>query len=293
MKNHYETLGVARGASEAELKTAFRKLAMTWHPDKNPGDKAAEIKFKEINEAYQVLSDANQRAHYDATGGRPQGARPQGPFGSGGGAAGGGMYRETHFHDFSDIEELLRRSQGAYGGGGRAWHQAPKNSDVNLNYKITLSEAFAGKESSVSFHTTSGHRSVNVRIPPGVSSGDRIRFTGEGNKDHPGVPPGDLYLTVDVMPDLMFVRHGANLSTSVRIDYLDAILGKEVKVPTIEGTTITLRVPAGVTPGQSLRAAGKGMPVRGGPRGDLHIELVIEAPKLTPEQLEIIRSLRS
>jgi DnaJ-class molecular chaperone len=282
MADHYETLGVARTASADEIKTAFRKLAKEHHPDKHPGDESAKARFQEINSAYQELSDPDKRAAYDR--GPAPGFNPN--FGGGfRGGFGGGFGHQTGDIDF---EEILRQ---AMRGGP---HQEPqRNRDINLNYQITLEEAYSGKETEVSFKINDDLRKINLKIPAGIESGIRIRYHGGGHKDDAALPPGDLYVSVQVARHYRFMRHGPHLETSINIDYLDAMLGSEVQVPTIEGGTIALKVPAGITPGQSMRVQGKGMPIRHDVRGDMFIEVVIVAPTLSSEQKALLEQVKS
>lgn len=280
MADHYETLGVARTATAEQIKSAFRKLAKEHHPDKHPGDETAKARFQEINSAYQELSDPDKRAAYD------RGPQPDFQGGFRGGF--GGFH--THPGGGVDFEEILR--QAMYGNNPQ---EPTRNRDINLNYQITLEEAFQGKETDVNFKVNGEARTVRLKVPAGIDSGIRIRYHGSGHKDDASMPPGDLYVSVQVGRHYRFMRHGPHLETSIQIDYLDAMLGAEVQVPTIEGNNIALKVPAGITPGQSMRAQGKGMPVVGrqGVRGDMFIEVVIVAPTLNDAQKALLAQVKS
>jgi molecular chaperone DnaJ len=284
-KDYYAALGVAKEASQDELKKAYRKLAMKWHPDKNPGDKKAESMFKDISEAYDTLSDEDKRAAYDnpaqnfnpfGGGGHPFGFG----FGGPGGPGGPGSNPQDIFHNiFMDMQRGQR-------GGPQPGFQ-PKNRDINLTYQITLEEAFQGKDAEIKYSAGNGPvNTIKIKIPTGIEEGIKLRFGGQGEKTIQNVPPGDLFVTIQVMRHPQFVRSGRNnLATCVSIDYLQAILGTSVDVPTIDGTQIRVNVPRGVTPGQNLRIPGKGMKDQQGIRGDLFVELVLTVPNLTIEQL--------
>jgi curved DNA-binding protein len=311
-KDYYQILGVGKSASTDEIKKAYRKLAMQYHPDHNPGDTQAEEKFKEINEAYQVLSDDDKRAHYDRlgsaysswqqTGGRggfdwgqwnygqpgqqPGGMRVEfdGDLGSLFGGAGG-------FSDFfsqifggmggsSGLEELLR------GQGGRSRVQQP--SQYTSQMVIGLLEAFRGSTRQVRI----GERTFDVKIPKGARSGTKLRLTGAGPVGRDG-KPADVFLEIKVSPDPRFDRKEDHLYTDIYLELTDAVLGGKVSVPTLSGN-VTLTIPAGTQPGQTFRLRGKGMPNLKAPDhyGDLFVSVQVEIPKkLTKHQRELFEQL--
>jgi len=311
-KDYYQILGIGKSASTDEIKKAYRKLAMQYHPDRNPGDAQAEEKFKEINEAYQVLSDDDKRAHYDRlgsayfnwqqTGGRggfdwgqwnygqpgqqPGGMRVEfdGDLGSLFGGAGG-------FSDFfsqifggmggsAGLEELFR------GQGGRSRVQQP--SQYTSQMVIGLLEAYRGSARQVRI----GERTFDVKIPKGARSGTKLRLSGAGPAGRDG-KPADVYLEIKVSPDPRFDRKEDHLYTELYLDLTDAVLGGKVSVPTLSGN-VTLTIPAGTQPGQTFRLRGKGMPNLKAPdrSGDLFVSVQIEIPKkLTKRQRELFEQL--
>lgn len=283
MQSYYDVLGVTTSANDEEIKNAYRQLAKKFHPDLNKAPDA-EAKFKQINEAYDALKDAERRAHYENEL-RFQNARnhskPHGPQ--------PGFGFQHDMYDFDDILKNMQRN----GQWKPQW--APRNRDVNLNYTVTLAEAFTGKEQELRYAPPGAEtQEMKVKIPPGIENGVRIRYVGKGESTHKNVPPGDLYVTINITKDERFVRHGVNLSTTVQIDYIDAILGTEALVSTIDGSQIKVKIPENTIVGQTLRIPEKGMPIGGNPsrRGDLHVELLITPPKLTNEQLDLLRKVK-
>src|SRR4030088_3857798 len=339
---YYETLEVERTADESKLKAAFRKLAMKWHPDKNPGDANSEIRFKEINEAYEVLKDGDKRAAYDQL--RDAAVR-QGAGGSGPGFGAG------FASSFSDIFEDLFGMAGQRGrGGGRE-----RGADLRYNMEITLEEAFLGKTAqieipvSVTCESCSGtgakagtkpktcsmwcgagrvrqaqgfftlertcpgcqgrgqmiedpcrscsgsgrvtrERTLSVNIPQGVEDGTRIRLAGEGEAGVRGGPSGDLYIFLSLATHQFFQRDGADLHCRVPISMVQAALGGEFEVPTIDGSKTRVKVLEGTQSGRRFRLHGKGMPVlRSRQVGDMYVQVVVETPqKLTKRQRELL-----
>src|SRR6266403_3507567 len=340
---YYETLEVDRNADESRLKAAFRKLAMKWHPDKNPGDATSEMRFKEINEAYEVLKDGDKRAAYDRFG---HAAFEQGMGGGGGPGFGAGFASS-----FSDIFEDLFGMAGQRGrGGGRE-----RGADLRYNMEITLEEAFLGKTAkieipvSVTCESCSGtgakagtkpktcslcggagrvrqaqgfftlertcpgcqgrgqmiedpcpscagsgrvtrDRNLSVNIPPGVEDDTRIRLAGEGEAGVRGGPSGDLYIFLSIATHAFFQRDGADLHCRVPISMVQAALGGEFEVPTIEGAKTRVTVPEGTQSGRRFRLHGKGMPVlRSRQTGDMYVQVMVETPqKLTKRQRELL-----
>ena len=286
-KDYYKILGLDRSASADEVRKAYRKLAMQYHPDRNPGNKQAEEKFKEINEAYQVLSDSQKRARYDQLGSaysnwQQRGGTP-GDFDwsqwfSGGGGAPGGVHVE-----YGDLNDLFGQDifsdffRSIFGGMGGT--QTSTRSRVAPAYQqpivITLQEAFNGTTRAIQ----SNRRKVEVHIPAGVKTGSKVRAAGAG-------PDGaDLYLIVEVAEDPRFERDGDDLRTSATIDVFTAMLGGEAEVETLAGK-VKLKIPAGTQPEQVFRLAGRGMPrVKSTQKGDLFVRVKVRVPKqLSSEQ---------
>ena len=271
-KDYYAELGVDKDASQSEIKKAFRKLARDLHPDNNPGDEAAEARFKEINEAYETLSDEDTRKEYDH-------AREMGYFV--GGPAGGQQYVrvEDLFGGGSvqggGFQDLLGGFQDLFGRGGRA--QAPprpqKGQDVTGSISLTFHEALAGATREFSV----GSGSVKVRIPKGVADGTKVRVGGKGGPGANGGPAGDLFVTVHVGEHPVFGRSGKrNLTITVPVTYTEAALGAVVTVPTLDGTT-KIKVPAGTQTGTTMKITGKGVETAKG-TGDLLVTLEVAVP---------------
>ncbi|CAN5325340.1 molecular chaperone DnaJ [soil metagenome] len=335
-RDYYEALGVKRDASEAELKKAFRRLAMKCHPDRNPGDVDAEARFKEAREAFEILKDPRKRAAYDQ-------------FGHAGVEAGGFGGTGDAFADiFGDVFGDI------FGAGRRGRRQAYRGADLRYEHSLELEQAVFGDTTTIEVptlvecETCGGNgaepgtspetcatcaglgqvrmqqgfftvqqtcprcqgrgrvitrpcdtcrgqgrhpqtRNLQVQIPPGVDSGDRIRLTGEGEAGRNGGPPGDLYVEVRVKPHTIFKRDGADLSCEIPVSFASLALGATIEVPTLDGQ-VALRVPPETQSGRVFRIRGKGVkPVRGGPVGDLFCRVTGETPvNLTPQQAELL-----
>ncbi|NGO39621.1 molecular chaperone DnaJ [Limisphaera ngatamarikiensis] len=348
-RDYYEVLGVDRNASVEEIKKAYRKLALQYHPDRNPGDKTAEEKFKEIAEAYEVLSDPQKRAAYDQMGHAAFDPRAR--------AAGAGAGWSGGFHDpFEIFREVFGAAGGSifdefFGGGGRSDPLAPeRGDDLRYDLELDFEEAVHGCEKEITItkperceacrglgrepgsrtrtcdtcrgrgqvFTSRGIFSIaqtcphcqgagvvverpcracrgtgrrertsriKLRIPPGVDTGARLRSAGNGEAGWRGGPPGDLYVVVHVRPHEIFHRDGDDLLCEVPISFVQAALGGEIEVPTLNGKA-TIKIPPGTQSGTVFRLKGKGVPsVQGLGRGDLHVRVVVEVPtKLTAAQ---------
>jgi molecular chaperone DnaJ len=340
-RDYYEVLGVARNASEADIKKAFKRLAMKHHPDRNPGDARAEEHFKEAKVAYDVLCDPKKRSAYDQFG--HAGVDAAGGFGGPGDFAGAGSFQDIFGDVFGDIF------------GGRGGRRGGRGSDLRYDLSLTLEEAVAGKDVKIKIPTlvdcqfcggsgakpgtqpktcgtcngrgqvrmqqgffsiqqtcpqcrgtgqlieeACGHcrgrgrlqeeKTLSVKVPAGVDTGDRIRLSGEGERGEHGGPAGDLYVQVQVQPHPIFTREDNHLYCEVPIGFVVAALGGEMEVPTLDGK-LMLKIPAGTQTGKMFRVRGKGVkPVRGGPVGDLICRVLLETPvNLTRRQEELLR----
>ncbi len=346
----YEVLGVEKGASAEDIKKAYRKLAMKYHPDRNPDDKAAEEKFKEVQGAYEVLSDDQKRAAYDRFG--HAGVDPSmGGGGFGGGGAGGPSFSDIFGDVFGDIF-------GGGGGGGRGRGGPQRGADLRYTLEIDLEDAVKGTKVQIKVPklescgtcdgtgakkgttpatcgTCNGHgqvrmqqgfftlqqtcpacrgsgkqikdpcpdcrgqgrvqktKTLSVNIPAGVDNGDRIRLAGEGEAGPMGGPAGDLYVQVSVREHEFFSRDGNDLYCEVPISFVDAALGGELEVPTMDGR-VKLKIPAETQTGKLFRVRGKGVPnVRGGGQGDMLCRVVIETPvNLSGKQKDLLRAFQ-
>lgn len=346
-RDYYEVLGVAKQDESKDIKKAYRRIAMKYHPDRNPDDPDADEKFKEATEAYEVLSDSQKRAAYDQYG--HAGVDPQ----MGGGAGGFGGFSDIFGDVFGDI------FGGAGGGGGRSRGGSQRGSDLRYNLDLSLEQAVHGDTLKIkvptlvacgtcdgsgakkgSSPTTCGTcagqgqvrmqqgffsvqqtcpncrgtgsvisdpctscrgqgrveqtKTLSVKVPPGVDTGDRIRLTGEGEQGAAGAPAGDLYVQVHVREHSIFERDGKNLYCDVPIGFPDAVLGGELEVPTLGGR-VKLKIPPETQTGRMFRLRGKGVtPVRGGAPGDLMCRIVIETPvKLSREQIDLVKQLQA
>lgn len=299
-RDYYETLGVSRSADEKEIKKAFRKLAKQYHPDANPNDPSAEQKFKEINEAYEVLSDDDKRRAYDRFGHNYRNFTGAGNPYSGNPADAG----ETPFGDiFDSIFGGGMSGRGRRGNGGFRVEYGPFNSagtssagasevgkDIEHQVSISLREAFEGTTRVI---TKSGVRKT-VKIPVGATTGTRVRIAGEGEPSPFGGRPGDLYLIVQVDADPQFERDGDDLSVEVKVDVFTAMLGGSVEVPTL-ARPVRVKIASGTQSGTKLRISGKGMPNLKDPSqfGNLYARVLITIPEhLTEPQREQVERLR-
>jgi curved DNA-binding protein len=297
-RDYYQILGVPRGASADEIKKVYRKLAMKYHPDRNPGDKQAEDHFKEINEAYQVLSDPQKRSRYDQLGesysqwqqnGGAPGNFDWGQWSTGQGGAGQGGFQEVNLDELFGDGTFSDFFRSIFGGGtvgqtlrSRTSRAAPA---MQQPVTITLQEACSGTIRTLQI----GTRRVDVTIPPGVRTGTKIRVPAVG-ASRSGGAPSDLYLVIDVAEDQFFERDSDDLHTHVTIDVFKAILGGEVEVKTCSGKVV-LTIPSGTQPDQVFRVTGRGMPVLKRPQvtGDLYVHLKVQVPKqLTARQRSLL-----
>jgi DnaJ-class molecular chaperone len=295
--NYYEVLGVKKESSDDEIKKAYRKLALKYHPDRNQGDKAAEEKFKSISEAYAVLSDPEKRKKYD-------------------------MFGDSNFHQQYSTEDIFRGTDfskifnefgfsgdigdlfgGMFGGGrgrGRAgfgggFQGGPmRGQDLEYEVQIGFMEAYNGAERQVKFRLSDGsERDLRVRIPAGAGDGARLRVAGKGGSGQAGGPPGDLFIVIKTSPHPDFTRVGVDLETPIKLRISEALLGCTAEVQTPSGVK-KLKVPAGVKPGTKIRLKALGFPHRGSSqRGDLMAVVEYLIPeKLSEQQRDVISSLQ-
>jgi curved DNA-binding protein len=326
-RDYYQTLGVSKSATEKEIKKAYRKLAQKYHPDKNPGDKASEEKFKDINEAYEVLSDADKRSKYDQFGSQWQqferaGGRPE-DFNWGSWAAGaqpgGGTYTRTVSPEefermfgggqfggasgFSDFFETLfggmgrsgGRGQSPFGSGfddpaaGRA--RSLRGQDFEHAVQVTLEEAFHGTTRQLQWEDG---RTITAKIPRGVKTGSRIRLSGQGQPGQSAGSAGDLFLVIEVLPHRTYERDGDDLRLVVPVDLYTAVLGGKGEVKSLD-RNVKLTIPAGTANGKQFRLRGLGMPKLRQPdhRGDLFATVDVKIPeKLSKEEKKLFQQLR-
>ncbi len=288
-KDYYSVLGVERSDNAATIKKAYRKLAQKYHPDKNPGDTKAEEQFKQITEAYAVLSDKEKRQQYD-------------------------QYGDTDFHQRFSQEDIFRNvnmgdifgsfSGGGgedlfsqlFGGGARGRTQRPpaKGQDYSMQISIPFRLAVQGGERRIDYHNDGKVEQIKVRIPPGIEKGSKLRVAGKGGSHPTGGSSGDLYLQIDIEPDPIFSRDGRDLLVRAEIPYSGICLGTSIEVPTLD-TPKRVKVPAGMQPGQKIRLRGYGVAASGKrPAGDLYAIIEVVVPKnLTPKQKKILEQLKA
>lgn len=286
MQDYYSTLGVAETATDDEIKSAFRKLAMQHHPDKNPGDAGAEELFKKINEAYSTLSDGQKRAEYDNVRKYGQGS----PF-----DGGGAQHFHFNFDHMGHVDDIIQQFFAQNGFGHPFAHQQQrKNRDLQFSVEISLEEAFRGKDLPISFKANGQDVNVVVRIPPGIDHGTRMRFQGYGDKSIPNFPPGDLYVTINIFNHAVFRREGPHLHCNLNLDVLEAVVGTTHEINCIDNSKISVNIPAGAQHGMAMRVREKGMPVRQNPtqRGDLIVTVHLTVPRnLSADQMNILKTL--
>ncbi|CAK8723025.1 hypothetical protein GCAAIG_12700 [Candidatus Electronema halotolerans] len=306
---YYKILGVAKTASADEIKKAYRKLALKYHPDKNPGSKEAEAKFKEINEAYAVLSDEKKRKEYDMYGAAGFQQRysqedifrnfdlndifKQFGFNMGGGG-GRSSFRFSSGGGGNPFDFFSQAGDGGCGGGGcRTRRQPEKGQDQTYELSVSLDEVLHGAEKNISLRRNGSTENVSVKVPKGIESGKRLRLGGKGAPSPNGGPPGDLYLKVTVQPDAQFTRDGDNLLLEKQLLFSQICLGTVVEIRTIDGKSLKIKVPAGMQPDAKLRIKGQGLPSGPiGERGDLYVKIIAQMPKqLTEEQERLISEL--
>jgi curved DNA-binding protein len=319
-KDYYEVLGVKKNATEEEIKKTFRKLAMKHHPDRNPGNKQAEERFKEINEAYAVLSDKKKRQQYDQFGpsGFSQRYSQEDIFRgfdisdllkdlgfSFGRAGGGGRRGRTQYGGFEDLFGGVGRGQAGGGqtgdfrdvfSGGGYQDQGPfgqKGQDVNSELHLSFDEAARGTEKKVRFPKGNRIEEVTVKVPAGIESGKKLRLAGKGMEGPGGGQAGDLYLKVNIAEHPVFKREGSDIVADKEIKISDAVLGTSIEVPTLEGNK-KIKVAPGTQSNSRIRLKGFGLPrLQGGGKGDQLVRVLIKYPKnLTGGQKKLIEDLK-
>jgi molecular chaperone DnaJ len=320
-KDYYAILGVSRSATEKEIKQAYRRLARKYHPDVNPGDKSAETRFKEINEAHEVLSDAEKRKKYDRFGDQWQNAEQfakagqgfQSDFGK------GGAYTTFDFGDLGDLGDIFSGAFQGFGTGSGTARRTARPRSIEHPVDVTLEEAYQGTKRVIQLQaeescTTCGGsgrvgrarcstcggsgrllkpKRLEVKIPAGVGDGSKVRIAGQGSQGYGG-SKGDLYLVVRVLPHQFFERKRDDLHTEVAIPLVTAMLGGEVAVPTLKGK-VALKVPPETQNGKVFRLAEQGMPhLNDSSRGDLFAKVKVLLPtRLTPQERQLFEQLRN
>jgi curved DNA-binding protein len=307
--DYYKLLGVEKNASQEEIKKAYRKLALKYHPDKNRDNKEAEEQFKKISEAYAVLADPEKRQQYDAFGsaGFQQRYSQEDIFRNvdlgdilrefGINFGGGRTTFRTSGMGGNPFEEMFRQPGGGKTFGGfQDFRQQPvKGNDITLELPVTLAEVLTGTDKTISLGRAAMAEKVSVKIPAGIETGKKLRVAGKGAPSPMGGPAGDLYLLIRVEPHHLFQREGSGLVVELPVPYSSAVLGGEIEVPTLEGKNLKMKIPAGCQPQAKLRLRGQGLPEKpGGPRGDLLVKIQIMVPRHpSAEQKELVEKLRA
>lgn len=263
MNNYYELLGIAQTATEADIKAAFKSKAKQYHPDINPTPDG-EAMFKRINEAYEVLKNQNKRSEYDLS------LRVNRNF----------NHSQPNMNDFYQWQQKMHKQQ---------------NKIVFIRYVITLQEAFFGKETELEYSIPSSRvkQTVKLKIPPSVVDGSTFLFQGKGETTYAGVAPGDLRVSIQIMPDANFTRNNYDLYTNATIDYIDAMLGTHKIVPCIDGSEVRFYIMSGIKEGSSIRVPERGMVMPNGKRGDMFVIIKVVQPILSESQIEILKKIKS
>jgi curved DNA-binding protein len=314
-EDYYQVLGVDKKATADEIKKVYRKLALKWHPDKNPNNKAAEEKFKKISEAYAVLSDEKKRGEYDQFGSADQyrqqysqedifrnfdineilrgfgfeGGRGGGRTTFRTGRRGGGGARDDYDDPFAGLF-----GGGGMGGGRQQYANVPqKGQDVEYNLSISLEESVFGTDKKISFQLENRIEDINVKIPAGISNGKKLRLPGKGLSGNNGGPSGDLYLNINVLPHPIYARDGNDLYIEKTIKFTQAALGTTIDVPTLDGSVKRLKLSPGTQNNTKIRMKGYGVPgLKGAPKGDQYVKISVEVPKkLSDRQMKLVKQL--
>ena len=307
-EDYYQVLGVDKKSTAEEIKKAYRKLAVKWHPDKNPNNKAAEEKFKKISEAYAVLSDPKKREQYDTFGSADQFRQQYSQedifrgfdldeilrsFGFGGARGGRTTFRTSRRGGFQEYEDPFAGLFGGMGAGGQYANMPQKGQDAEYNLSISLEESVFGADKKISFQMEDRIEDINVKIPVGISTGKKLRLPGKGLPGYQGGPHGDLYLNINVLPHPIFARDGNDIYVEKTIKFSQAALGTSIEVPTLDGTSKRLKVAPGTQNNTKIRMKGFGVPgLKGAAKGDQYIKINVEVPrKLTQKQTKLIEQL--
>ena len=305
-KDYYKILGVPKSASEKELKKAYRQLALKYHPDRNKGDKSAEEKFKDVSEAYAVLSDPEKRKQYDMFGADGFNRKYSQEeifrdfdlgsifreFGFGGGGRGQNIFT----HIFGGSGETQFRGGSPFGPQYGEFHgrqQPRKGQDLVYELPITLEEAFTTSNKVISYQVGGQQNNVSVKVPAGIFTGKKLRLRGKGQPSPYGGPNGDLFIQIKVLDHPLFKRDGDDLISKREIMFSEAALGTEIEVPTIDKKTLRLKITPGTQNNAKFRLKGYGMPhMNGKGRGDTYVQVTIKVPKkLNKKQKELIQEL--
>jgi curved DNA-binding protein len=296
-KDYYKILGVDKSASPEEIKKSYRKLALKYHPDHNEGDKSAEAKFKDLNEAYAVLRDPEKKQQYDMFG--AEGFQNR-------------FSQEDIFRDF-DLGSIFKefgfgrggRNQGSYsrifgnGYGSRGFdgfqnrQQRLKGQDLIYELPMTLEELLQPTSKTITYQLNGRQEQVSVKVPPGIKGGQKLRLQGKGQPGPNGGPPGDLYVQIKETPHTLFRRENADLYLKKKIRFSQAVLGADIEVPTLEKKVLKLKIPAGTQNNAKFRLKNYGLPIyNGSGKGNAYVEINIDVPKeLTEKQKELVASL--
>ena len=309
-EDYYKLLGVEKNANAEEIKKAYRKLALKWHPDRNPTNKAqAEEKFKKISEAYAVLSDPEKRTQYDTYGSADQFRQQYSQedifrnfdlndilrgfgFGGGGGRVftrtGGARRRPGGQSSYDPFADLFGGGQQQYGGP-----MPQPGQDLQYNLSISLEESVFGAEKKISLQKEDRIDEINVKIPPGISTGKRLRLAGKGGPGYDGGAAGDLYLNINILPHPVFAREGNDIYIEKYISFSQAVLGTSIDVSTIDGTLKRIKIPPGTQNNTKIRMKGFGVPgLKGTPKGDQYIKILVDVPRqLSSRQEKLVRQL--
>lgn len=298
-EDYYQLLGVKKDASKEDIKKAYRKLAMKYHPDHTKGDKAAEEKFKKISEAYAVLSDKKKRKEYDTFGaeGFQKRFTQEDIFR---GFDFGDIFREFGFGgDFFSGRSRGGSTRFNFGGGGpfgsQAGHQQARTKGADLVYELplTLKEVATGTSKTISLQHQGYSEKVTVKVPKGLISGKKLRLAGKGSPSPLGGPAGDLFIQAKMLNDPVYQTDKYDLHMNYELKLSELILGTSISVPTLDDKQLNLKIPPGTKPGTKMRMSGHGLPhMKGGKKGDLYLKIQLKLPKkLTDEQKKLIKEL--
>jgi len=310
-EDYYNILGVEKSSSGDDIKKAYRKLALKWHPDKNPNNKSAEERFKKISEAYAVLSDPEKRKEYDMFGSADQFRQRYsqedifrgfdlndilrsfgfGDFGGTGtrtfrtGRGGGFTYTHTHDDPFAEL----------FGSGReeRYSRMPSRGQDLQYNLSITLEESVFGADKKIALQKEDRIEEINFKVPAGINSGKKLRLAGKGAPGMRGDPPGDLYLNINILPHPIFARDGNDIYVEESISFSQAALGTSIDVPILDGSTKRIKIPPGTQNNTKIRMKGYGVPgLKGSAKGDQYVKISINVPKkLNERQMQLVKKL--